>query len=48
MWQYNLIKIPIGFEDNGKQFVMGNSIESIVKFTKMDMYVKTQLFALLE
>ena len=34
MRQNNLIKNPIGLEENGKQFLMGNSIESTVKFTK--------------
>ena len=49
MLQDNLIKIPIGWEKNDKQFLMGNSIESTVKFTKRGMYVKTQfLLVLLE
>ena len=38
MRQDNLINIPIGLEE--KRQTMGNSIESTVKFTKRDMYVK--------
>ena len=30
-------------EEKGKQFLMGNSIESTVRVTKGGMYVKTQL-----
>ena len=43
MWQDNLIKIPFGLEEKGKQSVMENSIESTVKFTKNDIDVKKTL-----
>ena len=35
MWHDNLVKISIGLEENGYQFVMGNFIEITVKFAKM-------------
>ena len=36
-------KFPLVWKKNGKQFVMGNSIESIVKFAKKGMDVKPSL-----
>ena len=45
MCKDHLIKIPIGLEENGKHFAVGNSIETTVSvtFAKKDMDLKITL-----
>ena len=43
-WREHLMKIPMISTEHGKQYLMGFSIESTVKFTKSGVSVKVPLF----